>query len=147
MTIQTQLMPTGEQLLFDFILADLSALYDRIYNIADKLIKKHNPCNIHTTKKGFVLCKQYHHHSFVAWQQKQGHFLCCHACKYQSKTGCPIKCLPCKLFYCGFVTNKILKNRLRRLKNIAEKCGIVLYPYYRTKTQILKDSLKKEYIC
>ena len=28
----------------------LSALYDRIYDIADRLIKKHNPCNIHTKK-------------------------------------------------------------------------------------------------
>ena len=27
---------------------ELSVLYDRLYDIADKQIKRHNPCNIHT---------------------------------------------------------------------------------------------------
>ncbi len=142
MAIQTELMPTGEQLLFDFILDGLSALYDRIYNIADKLFKNYNPCNIHTTKTGFVLCKQYNTVGSVRWAQEESRFLCCGDCKYQSRTGCPIKCLPCKLFCCGSVINKRLIERLHRLKRIAQKEGINLYPYYRTKDEILNRSLK-----
>ena len=142
MATQTELIPTGKQLLFDYILNDLSAIYDKIYDIADRLIKKHNICNIHTTKSGFVLCKQYHHYSFVDKQQEQGNFLCCTNCKHQSKTGCPIKCLPCKLFCCGSIDNEIVIKRISRLRKIAEKYGISLYPYYRTKNEILRESLR-----
>ena len=124
---------------------EMSALYDRIYNIADRLIKKHNPCNIHTTKTGYTLCKQYNTVRSVKGKEEKRHYLCCTACEYQSKTGCPIKCLPCKLFLCGSIPNgRVIIDRLYRLKVIAErKYKIALFPYYRTKNEILKDSLRK----
>lgn len=139
---QAQLTPIGEQLLFDYVLNDLSTTYDRVYNIANKMFKKHNPCNIHTTKKGFVLCKKFYHYKHVNQQQKQGRFLCCSACEHQSETGCPVKCLPCKLFCCSSVNNKAVINKLYKLRCLAEKHGIDLFPYYRTKDEILSDSLK-----
>lgn len=116
---------------------DVSAIYDRIYDIADRLFKKYNPCNIHTTKTGFVLCKEYKTIADVKWAQKRGYFLCCSNCKHQSKIGCTIKCLPCKLFHCCYITDKLLKKRLRKLRDIAAKNGIVTHAYYHTKEEIL----------
>ena len=85
--------------------AELSALYDRIYDIADRLLKKHNPCNIRTegTKVSctYRLCETR---------------LCCGGCdKYWDK-GCTVKALGCKLFLCGAVRNKILQKRFRKLR-------------------------------
>ena len=86
-------------------IAELSALYDRIYDIADRLLKKHNPCNIHKDGKRFSctyrLC---------------GTRLCCGKChKYWDK-GCTVKALGCKLFLCGAIRHKVLQRRFRKLR-------------------------------
>jgi len=133
MTVQTQQVSTQE----------LSAIYDRIYDIADRLIKKYNPCNIHTTEAGFILCKEYNNINSVKYVQQNGYFLCCSRCKHQSKTGCPIRCLPCKLFCCWYITNKLLKKRLRKLQDIAEKYRIDIRYYYHTKDEVLDISRKR----
>jgi len=98
---------------------ELSALYDRIYDIADRLIKKHNPCNIHTEIQP--------HHLYPTKLEKETvcmsysiNSLCCSGCKYWDK-GCTVKSLGCKLFLCQCVTNKILQERFRKLREYGRK--------------------------
>lgn len=137
-------MPTQTAVKDKLSIVELSALYDRIYDIADRLIKKHNPCKIHTTKTGLVLCKDFSNESRVKYaQQHCGNFLCCGFCGYLSKTGCTVKCLPCKLFTCSHVTNKVIKKRLHKLRDIAIKSYINPHVYYRTKSEVLKFSRRQ----
>ncbi len=100
---------------------ELSALYDRIYDIADRLIKKYNPCNI-CIKNNKTLCTYYtidKHDEFYLPQNK----LCCLYCSkgYWSKRGCTVKSLGCKLFLCQAITNKILKRRFKKLREYSRK--------------------------
>ena len=100
---------------------ELSKLYDRIYNIADRLIKKHNPCKIRI-KNNKILCAYYttdKNNEFYLPQNK----LCCLYCNkgYWSKEGCTVKALGCKLFLCQAVKNKILKKRFEKLRDYCSK--------------------------
>ena len=67
-------------------LCHISGLYDRIYDIADKIWKKYDPCQIKDNK-----CIGMH----SGFEQ-----LCCGDCKYWTKVGCNVKSLGCKLSYC-----------------------------------------------
>ena len=107
---------------------ELSAIYDRIYDIADRLIKKHNPCNIHietiphhlypTKLNEETVCMSYSINS-----------LCCGECKYWDK-GCTVKSLGCKLFLCQYIKNKTLQKRFRRLRDYSIKH--LSFTYYDT---------------
>ena len=130
-----------------------SALYDRIYNIADRLCKKYNPCNIRI-KDNKVLCTCKLH---TKYRQKA---LCCERidgtnCEYWSD-GCTVKCLPCKLFTCYAIKYgtknyscdinkkyKVLINRLKWLRNITTKYGIYTYAFFHNKSEVLNISEKK----
>ena len=113
---------------------ELSALYDRIYNIADRLFKKHNPCNI-CTKNKKLCCTGY-----PTGRER----LCCEGCwdmktDHYSLFGCTTKCLACKIYLCTSVNkeNKLLVHRLFRLRDIAHR----YIPYllcYQSKEQWLK---------
>ncbi len=70
-------------------------LYDLIYDKATKLIKKYNPCNIHVNKQGVLVCNN------EKMCSRGGEKLCCLQCDYQSKNGCSIKCLACKVAMCN----------------------------------------------
>lgn len=132
---------------------ELSVIYDRIYDIADRLFKKYNPCNIHTTKTGVVVCNKHSdkiHNKYA--QREYNEFLCCSTCKYLSISGCTIKCLPCKLFLCSWFyydnskyDYKDFKAKLKRLRDIATKYGILVYQgaYFRTKEEVLQISKDK----
>lgn len=126
---------------------ELSALYDRIYNIADRLFKKHNPCNIHITN-GIIHCNGCTNKRINKRNQKDGCFLCCNICKHQSINGCTIKCLPCKLFLCNRLLyseeHKALMNKLKRLKKIAAKCHIDCGEYFHTKKEVLSTSKRRK---
>lgn len=96
----------------------LSVLYDRIYNIADRLIKKHNPCKIHTKNK--KLCCV----GFPTGRKR----LCCYGCynmkiDHYSLFGCTTECLPCKTYLCpnAQYENKVLYKRLCKLRGFAQK--------------------------
>lgn len=92
-------------------IVELSVIYDRIYDIADRLIKKHNPCNIHAdgTKVSctYRLCETR---------------LCCGGCggRYWD-SGCTVKCLACKLFLCGAIKHKVLQKRFQKLREYGRK--------------------------
>ena len=123
--------------------AELSALYDRIYDIADRLFKKYNPCNIHT-KNGRLYCISHNEH----WNPT--HHLCCGGCidnctlygGHWSKGGCTTKCLPCKLYLCDYAQgkNRQFFHQLHRLKQFAYKHGLPRDSYYyMSKEQWLKQ--------
>ena len=60
----------------------MSALYDELYEKADRVIKRHNPCRI---SRGRCLAV----------------YPCCDGCKFLSKIkGCLTKSLACKLWLC-----------------------------------------------
>ena len=73
-------------------------LYDRLYRHADKLIKKHNPCEI-----------------------KDGKCIdgvpCCNECPHLGERGCTVECLECKVFLCG-TANEHFRQLYRILKRI-----------------------------
>lgn len=119
-------------------IAELSALYDRIYNIADRLIKKYNPCNIHTKNKR--LCCTSHPEGHITRLKR----LCCNNCwwaevDHYSLFGCATKCLLCKLYLCEEAgeENKLLSYRLHKLKSFALK-HLYLH-YFQSKEQWLKQ--------
>lgn len=70
----------------------LSTEYDRLFEEADKILKKYNPCNF----KGdtcIVHCKDG----------------CCRSCNYLGPGGCKIRSLGCKLFLCGLQRYQYVK--------------------------------------
>ena len=152
MPTQTQQIPIGGKLTStqpqQLSIIELSALYDRVYDIADRLFKKYNPCNIHTIKGGICCTSRKTNNAFG---------LCCGGCKHISKTGCTVRCLPCKLFICDtlmyvydnkgkWIRNKKYKHfvdKFERLQVIAKKYGIYTYAYFRTKSEILDISEKQ----
>ena len=93
---------------------ELSALYDRIYDIADRLLKKHNPCKIYTEDK-YIFCK--YHETGIPLRNKC--YLCCSSCEYCSKEGCTVKCLGCKLFLCGLATKE--RKKLEKIDGTKSK--------------------------
>ena len=104
---------------------EMSALYDRIYDIADRLIKKHNPCNI-LRIKDLLYCHDYTKKYGGSTQ------LCCACCKkHWSEKGCTVKALGCKLFLCYSTKNKILRRRFQRLRNYA--CKHLTFNYFDEK--------------
>ncbi len=124
---------------------ELSAIYDRIYDIADKLFKRYNPCGIcHKDNKTECINKHYKYN-----------YLCCRfwdtRCKHW-ENGCTIKCLPCKLFMCGIILYSYDKNgkvtvnkkfesfiyKVKRLQKTVNKYGISNYDYYLTKKEVLQ---------
>lgn len=140
--LQTELMPTGEQLLFDYVLDDLSAIYDRIYNIADRLFKKYNPCNIYI-KEDKVTC---------IGKTDPCKALCCYKCSpfcglsghHYWDNGCTVKCLGCKLFLCWPAKKKFpaLSKKLYKLCSIADKYELPSDRYYFPKEKWLKQISK-----
>ncbi len=102
-------------------IAELSALYDRVYDIADRLLKKHNPCNIHKGRgknKNLLFCKS-HKNKYGGFKQ-----LCCSGCdnspeigkSHWSKSGCTVKALACKLYLCPDIRNRKLQKRFVTLR-------------------------------
>ena len=122
----------------------LSALYDRVYDIADRLFKKYNLCNIHT-KNNKVFCSC---HNEERYNGKSKKYLCCSGCgeypekdiSYWSKTGCTTKCLACKLYICSGIGRKNMRlaRQLERLHRFACKYNLPHYTYYLSKEQWLK---------
>ena len=87
--------------------------YDRLCGIADKLLKKYNPCS------GCVGCCTY-----------PKPYDCCTGCPFNGPQGCITSCLACKLWLCGKASNynnrsrALMGHQLLRLKNIAAKLNI-----------------------
>lgn len=93
-------------------------LHDRLYRHADKLIKKHNPCEIKDRKCIVGKC-------------------CCDNCDHLTENGCGVKCLRCKLYLCYKARNNVsLSKTLARMLQKAYRHNIVHFRYSRE--QIIK---------
>ena len=143
MPTQTQQIPIGGKLTSaqpqQLSIRELSALYDRIYDIADRLFKKYNPCKIHMKNKR-IFCEC--HQKGIPLANKC--YLCCSNCKYCSKNGCIIKCLACKLHRCyGQEFPMLFMKRLNKLHKIARSYKFSLDDYYLTKKEVLKRTIKR----
>ena len=118
---------------------NISAIYDRIYDIADRLFKKYNPCEIRIKNKR-ISCKCYQKGIPLA----NKHYLCCSICKHCSKNGCTVKCLACKLHRChGIKYPVFFMKRLNKLHKTARSYGFSLDDFYLTKKEVLKRTKDK----
>lgn len=89
-----------------------SYIYDALYIMADQLIKKYNPCQIHKDAAGEVCCiKDYPY---------------CDGCKFLGPDGCTTKCLGCKNGLCAPATdaNPELDRVLFKMRRIAWALGL-----------------------
>jgi hypothetical protein len=136
MPVQTQQIPIGGKLKVTIKTKFKSSTYDRIYDIADRLFKKHNPCNIQV-KDNKTKCTG--NNSYIH------NYLCCQRyndrCKYWNK-GCTVKCLACKLFACGAIqvdkkNNSFIKT-LSKLHRITNRYGLSNFDYYMTKEKAIR---------
>jgi len=138
-------MPVQTAVKEQLSIAELSALYDRIYDIADRLFKKYNPCSIYTENKK-VYCAEYH---------KGSSRLCCSGCgehserdtNHWSKTGCTAKCLACKLYICPTIRQqyKRFSRQLSRLLRFAEHHNLPTCAYFISKEVWLKQIKDKSW--
>ena len=89
-----------------------SWLFDFLYTMADQMIKKYNPCQIHKDDSGKVSCLLTSP--------------CCTNCKFLGPEGCTTKCLGCKLALCGAAreANSELSKVLSKMMNIAWHYGL-----------------------
>lgn len=124
MPVKTQEVSTKDAKRTSYV--ELSIIYDRIYDIAGRLINKHNPCKIHTKDK--KLC-------CIGYPTGRVR-LCCGGCwdmkiDHYSLFGCTTKCLPCKLYLCPTAQhkNKTLYSRLVKLRNFTQKHLPSIYCY------------------
>lgn len=106
-----------------------SYIYDALYAMADQLIKKHNPCQIHKDISGKVHCLR--------------SSPCCGGCGFLGPDGCTTKCLGCKLSLCQTTqeTNPGLDEILIRMKDISWAYGL---RGIRISKKELFDCLKRE---
>jgi hypothetical protein len=117
--------------------AELDKLYDRIYYMADKAIKKHNPCQIEIVGEK-IKCRG------VTEPEKS---VCCGGCPYMRHgTGCMAdKPIFCKLYFCGRPLDRGMPKMLLKLSLYIDK---YLYPdyYVDKKTLMNKSNLRKKRI-
>ena len=89
-----------------------SYIFDVLYTIADQLIKKYNPCQIHKDALGKDHCLR--------------DSPCCGGCKFLGPNGCTTKCLGCKLGLCQAAggANIELYRILVKMRYIAQRYGL-----------------------
>jgi len=102
----------------------------------DRLIKKHNPCNIHV-KGGRVKCAFYR-------QYRDDNMLCCTGCNHWNN-GCTVKCLRCKLHLCSYADQRDKKTaqRLYKLRKYIRDY-ITDDSYYMPKEKWLKQIKRRK---
>jgi hypothetical protein len=133
MIIDTKVFPE----IIESIRKDLSDLHDKVYDIADKLIKEHNPCNIHKLDNGKIGCTNHPDGDY-------NNMLCCSDCRTTTEegywdNGCTVECLGCKLYLCSAArrNNRELSDKLYNLQRTVEKAGMRSTEYYMPKNKLI----------
>lgn len=72
-----------------------SELHDALYDAANKVLEKANPCGIHMVD-GKARCNN-------PMYSDDGN-LCCGGCIHLTPTGCSVRSLSCKLWTCGYLS-------------------------------------------
>jgi hypothetical protein len=79
----------------------LEKIYDSLYDRAQAILDKYNPCDIRKDKTGHVTCTCTRSDSdYCGRTKKQQKQLCCYGCQFLTKNGCRVRCLMCKLHLC-----------------------------------------------
>ena len=94
--------------------------YDRLCDMADFVLKVHNPCQIRCG-------------SCIA-----GSF-CCHGCENLGPNGCTTRSLTCKLYLCNQPPGSYIRNTIEAIRSMAKQLGF--YSVFRgTKAQHLESA-------
>ena len=80
-------------------------LYDFLYEYADLLISKYNPCDTRVSRSGVATCV----HNIDR---------CCNSCKHLGPRGCTVRSLSCKLYIC-------MTARQEMLYSVKEEEGVI----------------------
>ena len=90
------------------MLTKYSKEYDEVYEKAQELFDKYNPCEI--KREGSKV-------SCVGGLKQEGNELCCYGCGYLGKNGCTVKALDCKLWLCSVIARRHpIREELKKLK-------------------------------
>ena len=104
----------------------LSAAYDRLYEQADLVLQKHDPCQIRREADDTISCTE------TRLLKIKNSQLCCTGCEHLGPTGCTVKSLICKLWLCSTVKHDpACRTALWNIKDAADKQGVPI-GFYRT---------------
>lgn len=101
---------------------DIKLLYDDLYNQADKVLKKYNPCKIDGDQ--CRRCGPYTEHmqNLTGMLCGLSRNPCCNACPHLCKEeGCTVKSLGCKLHICEDMRKFVDKECLKELLTIQQE--------------------------
>ena len=90
-----------------------SEIYDKIYQEAQGILVKYNPCQI-KVKDGFVSCAV-KRRGIWGFYYNDNNQLCCVGCKYHGSEGCTVECLRCALYLCPNVHSTYTINCINEL--------------------------------
>jgi len=113
---------------YDMRIKALHILHDKIWDYANNLLKRYNPCNISNGSclQGQISelgCHTKHDTEAALIEAIEKHSFCCSGCKYITPTGCNTKALKCKVSLCSIATRYAhpqLLDELKRLRVIID---------------------------
>jgi hypothetical protein len=108
--------------------------YDILYEAADKLFKRFNPCKI---RDGY--CERIR--NVGCYRGDSIGELCCHGCQYHDVVdGCNTKSLGCKLWICAYLqnTNKSFASKIEKLYKLSIKFGFIAITIRQSKEDYFK---------
>lgn len=117
--------------------------FDELFDLADNILKKYNPCGIKKVN-GNVSCHGCGNHHILKniFIERTTNTLCCSGCRFHDTIcGCTAeKPLMCKLWLCNTVTLNFpdVDTELENLRNQASKMGFC--GYRLDKKELLKKS-------
>lgn len=114
--------------------------YHYLWNKLDKLLKGVNPCEFN---KNTCRCIRFHR------KPKHWDDHCCHGCKHLSSTGCTVKSLMCKTWFCGWMKQKYPKlyKEMQKINLIAQtELGISQWAIRNSIDETYKDTLEDSYL-
>ena len=117
---------------------ELSAEYNRIYDEANRIFKKYNPCQF---KDG--MCASNRHNLKKGYDgQING---CCYVCDNIGRNGCRAKALGCKLYTCRMIkdTHKQCAAEIMQLR-IATRKIFDEIPCFMTKTVLFNNCINSK---
>ncbi len=86
---------------------NLEKIYDDIYDRAQAVLDKYNPCDIRKDEDGYITCtctrSGTNYYGRTREEQEQ---LCYSGCQFHTKNGCRVKCLMCKIHLCYIIPEK-----------------------------------------
>ena len=101
----------------------LEEVYDDLYDRAQAVLDKYNPCDIKEDETGHITCVCTRSDSnYLGRTKEEQSQLCCYGCRFLTKNGCRVRCLMCKLHLCHAIPEKHpARKEMEKLHNEAWK--------------------------